>query len=330
MSSDSAAVLQAIHEARKAEVNKYANLSRLALMTYDIVLNLGREKQLVWDTKFRTYSMLYYMSRYPLVPFTIFEALYTPTVPQTVRISGICCKAIYQSTWAIALILTRVAIIASFVLRVYAVTMAKGYFLVFLLTLAGIAVLVFDILQVADTSFVFDVLATAIISCRLYRVIRQAGGLQRLSSQSMAGLVMRSGAMYFNVMTGIQVGSIILYSEPQGVYSQALNNYTLLLSSILTSRFLLDLHSAALHPRVPESISTDRFSTQMNSIKEKKSWRRWGLTVVQDFEDRDVSTSGGTSFGFARSSESTRREWSLDDLSRRTTGEEEALREEVK
>ncbi|EPQ53639.1 hypothetical protein GLOTRDRAFT_130976 [Gloeophyllum trabeum ATCC 11539] len=66
------------------QVNRYANFSRLALMIYDIVLNLGREKQLVWDTKFRTYSLLYYMSRYPLVPFQVFEVFYTPSMPQYV------------------------------------------------------------------------------------------------------------------------------------------------------------------------------------------------------------------------------------------------------
>ncbi|KZT28088.1 hypothetical protein NEOLEDRAFT_1146105 [Neolentinus lepideus HHB14362 ss-1] len=340
MSSDFAAVLEAIHEARKAQVNRYANFSRLALMTYDIVLNLGREKQLVWDAKFRMYSMLYYMSRYPLVPFTIFEVFYTPTIPQHALTSAYYCTAIYRSTWAIALVPTRIAIVASFVLRVYAVTMAKSYTLVFLLTLAGIAVIVFDILQVADTSctqsaypiatlltfvflVVFDVLATVIISYRLYKVVREAGGLQRLTRQSMAGFIMRSGACILLPM---------MCRLFQGVYSQALNNYTLLISSILTSRFLLDLRSTALD-RMPET-STDRFSTKVQSIKEQKSWRRWGLTVVQDFEGSDMSSPDGKSFGFTRPEELTRMEWPMDDMSGRsgTTGreEEETHTEEVK
>ncbi|EPQ53640.1 hypothetical protein GLOTRDRAFT_130977 [Gloeophyllum trabeum ATCC 11539] len=191
--------------------------------------------------------------------------------------------------------------------------MARGLLLVALLCLAGAAVVVFDIIPPVPSPHIpstlltfislvtFDVLATAVISWRIYKVIREAGGLQRLSRHSMAGLIMRSGAIYFNVMTGIQVGSIVLYAEPEGVYSQALNNYTLLISSILTSRFLLDLRSAALDRTPDISTSQDCFSTNMHSIKfayrrsrsnnsvEKSRWR-W-LTVVEDFEDPEMCDS---------------------------------------
>lgn len=60
-----------------------------ALLAYDILLNLGREKELIWDTKFRTSSVLYYMTRYPVVAYQVFNVCYSPTTTPKVRFAFI-------------------------------------------------------------------------------------------------------------------------------------------------------------------------------------------------------------------------------------------------
>ncbi|TFK52117.1 hypothetical protein OE88DRAFT_1605752, partial [Heliocybe sulcata] len=233
---------------------------RLALMFYDMFLNIGREKRLVWDSKFRASSVVYLCVRYPLVAFQVFQVSWTTSTPQVRR----PCDTIEQATWGIALIPTRVAICISFVLRVYAVT-GGGKFFAGILTLISLLIIGLDIVHVRCpflrspsacnlilpptatvltfiSLIVFDVIATVVISWRLLRAIRESGGFAKLTGQNMVGLVMRSGVLYFNVMTGIQLGAVVLYF---GTYSSVLNNYTLLLSSILTARFLLDLRAMA-------------------------------------------------------------------------------------
>lgn len=54
-----------------------------AILLYDILINLEREKRLVWDAKFRASSVLYYVLRYPVIAFqvfTIFESHITSQV----------------------------------------------------------------------------------------------------------------------------------------------------------------------------------------------------------------------------------------------------------
>ncbi len=53
-----------------------------ALLAYDVLINLAREKRLVWDETFRPSSVLYYLTRYPVVAYQIFNVVYTWTTPQ--------------------------------------------------------------------------------------------------------------------------------------------------------------------------------------------------------------------------------------------------------
>ncbi|KZT21129.1 hypothetical protein NEOLEDRAFT_1181902 [Neolentinus lepideus HHB14362 ss-1] len=398
------------HRARLSQVNRYGAYSRLALMFYDMVLNIGREKRLVWDTKFRASSVVYLCVRYPLIAFQVFQVCWTPSTPQT-----------DSSTWGIALIPTRIAICISFVLRVYAVT-GGGKFFAGILTLISLLIIGLDIRRIMYRSsrypmyvtlpitflpisplsvctpfshrspnlaipfislfihspppllfsrpasvltfislIVFDVLTTAVISWRLVRVIRNSGGISNLTGGSMVGLVMRSGVLYFNVMTTIQLGAVILYfhrdkmtptrrtdpatpgaliSSPltlltphpspttsQGVYSNLLNNYTLLLSSVLTARFLLDLRAmadAAADPPVrtrDQNLASMKFGANPNPDSNTTDSSAWGgAGLVRDFEDNlsygEVDGWGTNSLG-----------WPMEDLAERARRTEERLAE---
>lgn len=324
-------------------------------MFYDMILNMGREKRLVWDTKFRASSVVYYTVRYPLIAFQVFQVSWTPTTPH--------CDAIDKATWAIALVPTRTAICISFILRVYAVT-GGGYFFSGILSLVGLLIVGLDIWQDTTAScmgaqdklstvltfislIVFDVITTGVICWRLLKVIREGGGYSKVGSHGMAGLVLRSGVLYFMVMTVIQAASVALYFAPQGTFSTVLNNYTLLISSILTARFLLDLRSVAegeTEPSVPtknQDLKSMAFAPRAHhpsdsGFASSGNQNAWGTTtLMRDFDDHI------TTFSFAAPededdwpSETLRRggdvqleshAWPMEDLADRARRAEEQL-----
>ncbi|PPR08182.1 hypothetical protein CVT24_001532 [Panaeolus cyanescens] len=142
----------------------------------------------------------------------------------------------------------------TFVMRVYAVT-GKNVFLVGLLSLLGLLSTVLDVVQVVE------------LSCT-----QQANPI---------------------VITGIQLGGIILYFLPQGLYSTVLNQFTILISSVLISRFLLDMRSIAMSdsrgPSSRLSHSTHLPAIEFAPVDLTKSAR----------SAEDGSRSSGTSWGRA-------------------------------
>ncbi|KAF9262191.1 hypothetical protein L218DRAFT_451466 [Marasmius fiardii PR-910] len=78
------ATATSVHRARQTQVNQFANISRITLLLYDIIINIDREKRLVWDAKFRASTVLYYILRYPVIAFQFFTVFLSPTLPQYV------------------------------------------------------------------------------------------------------------------------------------------------------------------------------------------------------------------------------------------------------
>ncbi|KAL0954097.1 hypothetical protein HGRIS_005243 [Hohenbuehelia grisea] len=106
------------HQARKTQVAEFANFSRIALLAYDIVLNLGREKQFIWDDKFRPSHILYYLVRYPVIAFQIFQVTYKPTMPQ-VQTTQLSCT---QASNPLSFVLTFISLIVFDVLATGLIT----------------------------------------------------------------------------------------------------------------------------------------------------------------------------------------------------------------
>lgn len=50
-----------------------------AILAYDILLMFGREKQYIWDSKFRTSTVLYALVRYPVVFYQVYQICMHPT-----------------------------------------------------------------------------------------------------------------------------------------------------------------------------------------------------------------------------------------------------------
>ncbi|KAJ3930121.1 MAG: hypothetical protein NXY57DRAFT_344185 [Lentinula lateritia] len=72
------------YDLRKQQIANYAAFAKLALLAYDITINMGRELRLVWSTsdRFRWSNVIYFTNRYPVVAYQIWSVCYTPNIPQ--------------------------------------------------------------------------------------------------------------------------------------------------------------------------------------------------------------------------------------------------------
>lgn len=303
-----------IDAARKSQVNNSAAYSRLALLAYELIINLGREKELIWEQKWRASTLIYFLLRYPVFAFQIFN-VYTSAYTSSSQYEqayqqSFClecppnCDTLNRFTWALTIIPTRLAITASFVLRVYAILALgrAGLILAILLGTVGLSSVALDIWQDAQmtcstptnpistilTFFLlaaFDIIATGIIIFRAITLFREAGWRVLRSSGIFSALV-QQGLIYFSTVTIVQLVVILLYYLPQGTYSLILNNYSLFLSSILLSRFVLDLRELHAHPhRTPWSEGNTQTFTSMR-FRSAQTDSGGGLAgAVRDFED---------------------------------------------
>ncbi|KAJ3911463.1 hypothetical protein F5877DRAFT_73160, partial [Lentinula edodes] len=212
------------YDLRKQQIANYAAFAKLALLVYDITINMGREVRLVWSTsdRFRWSNVIYFTNRYPVVAYQIWSVCYTPNIPQAsgyrhsltmIALNLInFCDALYQFFWFFSFIPTRIAITVSWILRVYAVV-DHGLVFAIMLSLLGLAIVGFDILQGVQSSCthntlssetlsgvmtyislaVFDILATLLVTNRMIQAIRGCGGFRKLARQNLSEYVLRSG-----------------------------------------------------------------------------------------------------------------------------------------
>ncbi|KIK51662.1 hypothetical protein GYMLUDRAFT_50395 [Collybiopsis luxurians FD-317 M1] len=242
------------YEFRQQLIASYAANAKLVLLLYEIFVNFDREVHLVWSTcsSFRWSNVIYFLNRYPVLAYQIWSVVYTPAIPH--------CDALYQFFWYLSFIPTRTAITASWILRVYAIA-DHGLLFAAILSILALATIALDILQGAESSCtyntvesetlsgvltyiclaIFDVLATSLVTTRMIQVIQSSGGFRILDRQNVFQYVLRSGILYFGAVTIPQLVAVVLYFAPQGLYSPILNNFLLVLSSIMIARFLLGL-----------------------------------------------------------------------------------------
>ncbi|KAJ3881956.1 hypothetical protein F5051DRAFT_425331 [Lentinula edodes] len=261
--------MESYQETFDSRIVNYASYAKTTVLAYEILINLGREVDLVWSANFRWSNVIYYMNRYPVVVFQVWELCYKTSTLQYVHFISISyCDALYQFFWYTSFIPTRAAITASFALRVYAIMDGRLFFVV-ILTALGVAIVGLDVLtlswylipvcwiqwqgvqsscsQSSDklstiATFIslacFDVLTTILVTVRMIKTIRWGGKLKGLESSRIAAYILRSGVLYFGAVTVPQLIAIALYFQGS---STILNNFMLVISSIMVSRFLLDL-----------------------------------------------------------------------------------------
>ncbi|GAW10144.1 hypothetical protein LENED_012377 [Lentinula edodes] len=108
-------------------------------------------------------------------------------------------------------------------------------FFVVILTALGVAIVGLDVWQGVQSS------CSQSSDKLMIKTIRWGGKLKGLESSRIAAYILRSGVLYFGAVTVPQLIAIALYFDPQQGSSTILNNFMLVISSIMVSRFLLDL-----------------------------------------------------------------------------------------
>ncbi|KAF8523468.1 hypothetical protein BU17DRAFT_85772 [Hysterangium stoloniferum] len=107
-----------LFQAREIHLNVISSYSRIALCIWDILINLAREKELIWTEGFKASTLLYYMVRYPVFAKIIFQAVATPETPKydiplsTAAYSSLAysCDIWSKLTFAMAILPARIAI----------------------------------------------------------------------------------------------------------------------------------------------------------------------------------------------------------------------------
>ncbi|KAF5389153.1 hypothetical protein D9757_004943 [Collybiopsis confluens] len=110
--------------------------ARAALLLYDVMINLDREIELVWSecNSFQWSNLIYFANRYPILPYMLWTASYTPKISQVScarqvsmtplfdQLLSLHCDALFQLFWFLSVITTRIAVLVTWIQRVYAVS----------------------------------------------------------------------------------------------------------------------------------------------------------------------------------------------------------------
>lgn len=118
-----------------------------------MLLNFSREKELIWTQQWRASTAIYFFLRYPVIAFQIFNVYISGYSTQQVSIqyyrqktsaensavrsaivqyplinvpmTAYSCNALYKFTWALSIILTRIAITGKFKLVISLVVLTS-------------------------------------------------------------------------------------------------------------------------------------------------------------------------------------------------------------
>ncbi|KAJ3851004.1 hypothetical protein EV368DRAFT_83979 [Lentinula lateritia] len=83
---------KAYQETLDSRIINYASYAKTTVLAYEILINLGREVDLVWSANFRWSNVIYYMNRYPVVVFQVWELCYKTGTPQHIIVPPITFK----------------------------------------------------------------------------------------------------------------------------------------------------------------------------------------------------------------------------------------------
>ncbi|KAF9262192.1 hypothetical protein L218DRAFT_451508 [Marasmius fiardii PR-910] len=130
------------------------------------------------------------------------------------------------------------------------------------------------------TLICFDVISTALMSWGVFMTVREQDhkglrviNLHNLHKWRIPAVVLRSGLLYYLVISGLQ-----------GIYSLVLNNYLTPLSTILASHFLLDLREVMAQHKDVTSIDQEmQFATPSITDNDSMAHTRTGMKPRQHF-----------------------------------------------
>jgi len=229
----------------------YAYLSTLTLVLYDAIINMDREVKLIWKSgpKFQFIKIVYAVSRYFLIPCCVFCVATHSTLPH--------CN-IYLRSAMVIITLTRAAGIYAFALRTYAICGKNKYILVVLLVLGATTFgynlgqnIVITCASVSPANSPFwigssngsltcmDVLIAVLTIRYLWHTARSAD--EAFKEKGLSGVLLQQGLFYIFSVTLLQVLVLVLNFVQQSEGANILSPLSLPLSSLMVTRFILDL-----------------------------------------------------------------------------------------
>ncbi|KAH7880153.1 uncharacterized protein C8R40DRAFT_1084800, partial [Lentinula edodes] len=120
-------------------------------------------------------NVIHFTNRYPVVAYQIWSVCYTPNIPQATETEADSCDALYQFSWFLSFIPTRIAITG--------VQSSSG-----VMTYISLAA--------------FDILATSLVTNRMMQAIRGCGGFRKVARQNLSE---------YAVVTTPQIIAVVLY-----------------------------------------------------------------------------------------------------------------------
>ncbi|KAJ7669572.1 hypothetical protein B0H17DRAFT_207473 [Mycena rosella] len=225
--------------------------SSLALLYYDFALTFPKEVQYMWKERFRLSTALYIGCRYALIANVLYLLAVADKLGSTVH----RCDSWYKIVGALS-VLGRVAVVAVFTMRTYAVFGKSNWVLAYM-SLVGLACIALDITHVPGMRCVgssslpmspemlsilmviFESSSAFLTTTRCVIAFREGGGMK---NQGIMFILFEQGILYFCTISIFTAAAVILnYRAPPGFFQRLPNAFTLPLSCILTARFILHL-----------------------------------------------------------------------------------------
>ncbi|KAF5332916.1 hypothetical protein D9757_015243, partial [Collybiopsis confluens] len=224
----------------------------IVLIWYDWILMLPMEVKYIWGAKIRISTIIYILCHYALVA----NVLYLLAISKVLKQS---CDIWYKIIGCLS-VLGRAAIIFSFVARSYAVWGRRRAVFLYLASI-GIVCVGLDIahlpgLRCVGSStiptanellsilmVVFEFSSAILVTVRCLQVFKERNRSRSEDPRrSFWDLTFEQGILYFCFMSVFTMASVVLnFRAPAGFYQRLLNAFTLPLSGLLTSRFILHL-----------------------------------------------------------------------------------------
>ncbi|KAF9077954.1 hypothetical protein BDP27DRAFT_1412870 [Rhodocollybia butyracea] len=251
----------------------------IVLVWYDWFLMLPMEVKYIWGSKIRISTIVYILCHYALLANVLYVLAISNIHNERSRQVSVLgshpllmsmlhsCDTWYKVIGALS-VLGRTAIIFSFTARTYAVWGRRRIVIIYLGTLGFICIAldishipglkcigasplpigtymqvfmneVFSILVVV---FEFSSATLTFVRCIQTLKERNKSPNNEARRRGFWHITFEQGILYFSFMSVFTIGAVVLnFCAPPGFYQRALNSFTLPLSGLLTSRFILHL-----------------------------------------------------------------------------------------
>jgi len=274
----------------------------IAVLVYDYALLIGEEVELMWSTKFRLSTLLYFIIRYPVIARLLFYVFHTDGEYQ--------CTQILRFGDALS-VLSNAAANIVLVARTYAIS-GKNKPILVITGFLGTSVIGLNCflvgmskcdLPVDPPSLIIANVASSfgrilfdliVVVVTIFHTIRMARVQRQLNRRhTLAGLILQSGSVYFCTVLMVALGSILSAFFMPAALKGMLAFADIPAGAILISRFLIDLRRCMNEPTTGtgttlHDTSLSTFRAAVGSAHSRITDEFSGPVASSDSDDEDI------------------------------------------